>query len=284
MVSHYSKFIFIYIVGFAILFYSCNDKENEPCPELPNYSNSKKEFKEDFENGLQSFWTKELADSTRMDIVKDSFNPKNKILKIDLNLEDYASGGIRSEILMHPKDSFGYKANYSFKFLLPDSFFQKGEPQGWYIIHQWHDAPAPGFNWKTYNRKTQPPIHLLIEHNPNGEYFLYFKTGLEIGEIKEIVPVKWKNKLEPNKWYTFSCEILWSLYNKEGYAAPKLDGEYFLNQTSPNDTLVNHKIYRRNMYNIIPNYFKFGLYRSGRENYNRTIYFDDFKFESQRIK
>lgn len=283
MVSHYSKFILFSTVGFIILFSSCNTKENVACPELPTYSYSKKEFNEDFENGLQSFWSRELADTTRMNIVKDSSRPENKILKIDLNLEDFVNGGIRSEIVIKPKDSFGYKANYSFKFLLPKSFFQEGESKGWYIIHQWHDETNPGFNWKT-NPKTQPPIHLLVEHNPNGEYFLYFKTGLETGELKEIFPVKWKNKLEPDRWYTFSCEILWSLYNNEGYSEPKLDGEFFFNQKNATDSLVNHKIYRRNMYNIIPNYFKIGLYRAGYEKYDRTIYFDDFNFKSERIK
>ncbi len=233
---------------------------------------------------LDSFWTKEVADASRDSIVIDPLNDKKRVLKVELKLSDYASGGIRSEILMHPKDSFGYRTHYSFKFLLPESFFKKDEPKGWYIIHQWHDAPAPGFNWKTYNRKTQPPVHLLIEHNSDGDYFLDFKTGLEIGEIKEIVSSRWSEKLEPNRWDTFSCDILWSLYNNDGYAEPKLDDNFFKNWINPKDSTLVHKIYRRNMYNIIPNYFKFGLYRSGNEKHDRTIYFDDFRHESYREK
>lgn len=274
----------LYLLIIALLFSSCNNyrTKSESFKQSTNYP--KTEYSENFENGFQSFWTYELADSSRVDIVKDPFDPQNNVLKVDLEIGDYVSGGVRTELRMHPRDSFGYTANYSFRFLLPESFFKKDEEKGYHIIHQWHDEAAPGFNWSNYNTKTKPPIHLLIEHNPNGDYFLVFKTGIEIGEIEEIVPARWKEKLRPNKWYTFSCEVLWSLYNKEGYAEPSLDGEYIINYDNNLDPSSRHRIYRRNMYNIIPNYFKLGLYLSGKQQYNRTVYFDDIKFESRRIK
>jgi hypothetical protein len=84
--------------------------------------------------------------------------------------------------------------------------------------------------------------------------------------------------MQPNKWYEFSCEVLWHIYTHTGYAEPKLNGEPFFN--NPNDTINPHKIYRRNMYNGVGNYYKMGLYRFGNEIEEKTIYFDDFYCES----
>ncbi|MGJ8665375.1 MAG: heparin lyase I family protein [Patiriisocius sp.] len=284
--------VFITIFSTVTLFISCNDvsetKRNSSETKTININSISKNktikiIEDDFEGPLKKIWKKEQQDSSRILTVSDPLNKNNKVLKVDLNIGDYASGGLRTEVLFEPKDSFGYQTNYSFKFLFPDDFFKKGEKKGWFIIHQWHDAPAPGFNWKTYNRITAPPIHLLVEHNPNGDYYLIFKTGLKIGSMDEIYSVFWKEKLKPNEWYEFSCEVLWSLYNSEGYAAPKLNGEPPYD-FSDEVTQKRVKVMRRNMYNSIPNYFKMGLYRSNYEEYNRTIYFDDLKYNSFRVK
>jgi O-antigen ligase len=276
------------LLGFFIALFFYNTKPHQNKAENLNTIevklNKKKKFSDNFENSYKNFWLKELADDSRDSIVKDPLDSTNNVLKITNNLEDRISGGLRSEYLLHSKDSFGYKTNYGFNFFLPENFIKKGEEKGWIIIHQWHDAPAPGFNWSTYARKTQPPVHLLIEHNTNGDYYLFFKTGLEIGDIKEIKIVKWPEKMISNKWYSFSCEIFWSLYSDEGYAIPKLDDKYFVNEISEKDLQLSHKIFARNMYNSIPNYFKFGIYRQGWEKYNRDIYFDDFFAESERVK
>ncbi|GEQ84850.1 hypothetical protein ULMS_03580 [Patiriisocius marinistellae] len=274
----------------VLIFFSCkNDKEIfqktiiKNKEETSSNKNILKKFEDNFDVKLNSFWKRENQDSARIKIVNDPLEQENKVLKVDLNLGDYVSGGLRSEILIEPKDSFGYKTNYSFKFLLPNDFFKENEDKGWIIIHQWHDSPPPGFGWSTYKEKTQPPLHLLIEHNPDGIYYLYFKTGLKTGGMDEIYTTIWKENLKPNQWYEFSCEVLWSLYNNEGYSIPKLNGNYPFDLKG--DTMVKReRIMRRNMYNSLPNYFKMGLYRSGTEKHNRSIYFDDFKYKSIRMK
>ncbi len=243
-----------------------------------------KVFSDSFENNIQSFWIKEVADITRDSLVKDPTDSTNTVLKITNHLNDYISGGKRAEYLFRPKDSVGQKIKYSFKFLLPESFFKKGELRSSYIIHQWHDEPAPGYNWQTYKRTTEPPINLQVEHNPNGNYVLYFLTGLKTGSMDEVVKIKWPENLVPNKWYTFSCEVLWGLYNNKSYSEPKLDNQYFVNRINPKDSTLTHKIYRRNLYNSIPNYFKFGLYRQGLQKYDRSIYLDDLRLESIETK
>jgi hypothetical protein len=267
----------------VILCFSCNSEKEKTVVEIVDHRVNCKNFSDYFEGKIASFWIKELADMSRHSIVKDPLNADNQVLKIDLKLEDFTNGGKRSEIRMSPKDSFGYKTTYSFKFLLPDSFFQKDEVISRYIIHQWHDEAFPGFDWKT-NPATQPPIHLLIEQQSEGDYYLVFNTGIKIGSLNEVYSKRWNEKLKPNKWYTFSCEILWSLYNAEGYASAKLDGKYFINWINSKDSTEVHWISRRNMYNVSPNYYMFGLYRAGLEKHDRTIYFDDFMFESYREK
>ena len=252
------------------LFFSCKNETITLDNEVVEVSRS-----DNFENSLEDFWLKELVDEERATLTIDPLDKSNKVLKVDLKLDDYVSGGKRSELLFFLKEADGYKSYYTFRFMLPESFFQSDEKKGSFIIHQWHDAPAPGHSWKTYNIKTKPPVHLLVEHTNSSDYYLKFNTGLESGTMKEIKSVTWKEKLVPNKWYTFSCEILWGLYDKEAYCIPKIDNEFFINFETKEEV---QKITARNMYNTIPNYFKFGLYRSGIEEFNRTLYFDDFEY------
>ena len=117
-------------------------------------------------------------------------------------------------------------------------------------------------------RLSGPPIALSI----NNDY-LGLKTGVKSMSHKVTYTI-FEDKLRPNIWYTFSCKILWS-FDDTGYVEAKLNGEYFKNEEGGN------RIYNRNMYNIMPNYFKMGLYRSKNGPINRTILFDDFYLESQ---
>ena len=276
--SVYLVFIFLLLLLYVV-------KQNTDSPQDIKHkfiSNANKiSYTEDFSlDEVRSFWKMELSDIDRHRIVNDPMDPNNKVLNVELRLEDYASG-LRSELVIFTKDSIGYKTNYSFRFMFPESFFREGEDPGWYIIHQWHDLPDPGFNWNTQHKSTQPPIHLSVERDSENQYFLVFSNGLQTGGMDEIVKVKWEETLEPNRWYTFSCEVLWGVYNNRSYSIPKIDGRYMVNGHLPADSdIESHKIYRRNMYNSLPNYFKIGLYRSGTEKYIREIYFDDFKHES----
>lgn len=272
--------LFLMIIGFYYL-----NTRSEKLITLEPISEKSLIFNlmDDFDNHLQPFWSKEVADSLRYEIVSDPLDETNSVLKVDLFLEDY-SNGLRSEILVFTKDSIGYKTNYSFRFLVPENFFQYDEAPGWIIIHQWHDLPDPGFNWASQNKATQPPIHLMFERNREGEYDLVFKTGLKTGHMDEIVSVKWPGEILPDTWYTFSCEVYWHVYNNKAYSIPMLDSKYFINDEFRSEqSIEQHKIYRRNMYNALPNYFKFGLYRSGTEKHNRTIFLDDFQYNSERV-
>ena len=116
---------------------------------------------------------------------------------------------------------------------------------------------------------------MFITHDYSNNYFLCFSAGLKRGSLNEKKTLKIKRKLQSNKWYTFSCEVLWSLYNV-GYAEPKLNGRYF----SSSKNLDDNKIETRNMYNIVPNYFKVGIYRPKDGAIKRAILFDDFYLES----
>lgn len=218
------------ILIFIITCFSCISEKDDRFAEIVDLRKNCKNFADNFEGEMNSFWGKEMADMSRHSIVTDPLNAENHVLKIELKLEDFANRGKRSEIKMFPKDTSGYLSNYSFRFLLPESFF-KDESYIQYIIHQWHDEAAPGFDWET-NPKTQPPVHLLIENDSLGDYYLVFKNGIKTGNLDEIYSKKWNEKLKPNQWYTFSCEILWSLYNNVGYAAPKLDRKCLINWIS----------------------------------------------------
>jgi len=218
-------------------------------------------YSDDFEKTtLNKEWTKETATKQSLEIVSDPLNKKNKVLKLKLNLGDVSgkgrySNGYRCEVVYSPKDTINTVVKYQFKFLFLESFFKKGEKQGWIMIHQWHDNPALGYTWSDC-KGTNPPYNLYVQHNANGDYFLKFTRGLRIGNIDERTTITYKDKLIPNHWYTFENEIKWHVYSDKSYCIPKL-GQYFSDK--------KEKIYQRNMYNQIPNYFKMGLYWSGIE-------------------
>lgn len=237
----------------------------------------KTKFQDDFESGIQDYWLKEVSNESRCVVVKDPLNENNNVLRIKIDTSDYRSGGKRSELVVRPNDYIGDITKYSFKFLLPESFFQKEEKEGWIMIHQWHDEPAPGFSWSTYNRKTIPPFTLTFKHTSDGKYVLLVGTGLIIGNINEKVRYIYPESIEPNKWYTFTNEIKWHVYTEKSYAIPQLNGISFIEE---NKEQTLEKLKFRNMYNSRPNYFKFGLYWGGTAKHNREIFFDDIVIKS----
>lgn len=280
-------YIIILYTIFQNLSCMCPSQENEALIkndslEVQIAENENIVFQDDFENELQDFWDKETVNNSRFKIVEDPLEKNNKVLQVNLKLEDYSNGGKRSELKIPFHSELNELTRYSFRFMLPENFFRTDEKPGFIIIHQWHDEADPGFNWETQKKVTHPPIYLFIDRKEGGIYNLVFRTGLETGSMNETVTSVWQGELRSNEWYSFSCEILWHIYSHKGYAIPKLNGEYFYDSKNLDDK-EPHKIFRRNMYNGIGNYPKIGLYRFVNELYERVIYFDDFIFDSEKM-
>ena len=273
MTTIFQHVLYFVVVLIVINCVSC--KENQTVENTERFT-----FIDDFENELQPFWDKEIADESRYSIVDDPLSPGNKVLKVHLKLEDMVANGRRAEFPLWPSDSLGFKTNYRFRFMLPEDFFHSDESEGQIIIHQFHDMPDPGFDWSNQHKVTHPPVYLSVKRDDNHVYTMLFRTGLETGGMNESVIAESKVPLIPNKWYVFSNEIYWHVYTNKAYAIPKLDDEYMF--TEEVNGRKSHKIRRRNMYNSIPNYPKIGLYRQGGELHDRTIYFDDFYYETRR--
>ncbi len=269
------------ILLLTLVVLSCNKNEKKTIEEdkIPTTEGDfKREFQDNFEDSLQPFWfDHQFTDPSRLSLVKDPLD-KNKVLRIDLKVEDYIAGGYRSELVVRSKDSFGYINNLSVKFLFPKSFFKKEKKNGIIVIQQWHDEPYPGFSWKTNKNKIHPPQGLYVKHDTLGNFNLVFKSGLKGGKMYEIVLAEYEENLKPNIWYTFSLETFWSLYSKDGYFKPRINGKCFKKK---NQDLC--KIYGRNMYHTIPNYYKMGIYRSGTQENDRFMFFDDFNMVTKRI-
>ncbi len=268
-------------IGFillALIAFGCKSKlDSEEI--IIDYSDADPEFiwLDDFESSLANFWKLQQMTEDRLTIATEPGNTLNNVLQVKLDTLDYANGGRRSEMVITQKDSLGYLSEYSFRFKFQKDFFTPEAKAGWYIIHQWHDVPAVGYNWKSNKHKTRPPVALSVNFKPEIGYSLVFKSGLDTGNINEGIRLTYKGNLEPDIWYTFSNQIFWSVYKTDGYVLPKINGE------SMSDDRSDGKVFGRNMYNVRGNYIKFGLYRSGSQKNNRTIYFDDFKMTSRRI-
>ncbi|MEP3206998.1 MAG: heparin lyase I family protein [Gilvibacter sp.] len=267
-------------------FYNCGDSSSEKEKDMPQKARIANEeiveFKDSFDEKIASFWGLQLAKSDRAMIVKDPLNSENEVLKVTVTPTDRVSGGNRSEFVIKQHDSMGYLNKYAFKFMLPEAFFKEQEKDAWFIIHQWHDEPAPGFTWATKKDKTKPPIALTISYSPEEGYQLYYKDGLDTGTLDEAKRLIWTEELKANVWYTFSNSVFWSLYETHGYSEPRLNGELFT--PDKNAKLIEgDKIFGRNMYNAVGNYFKFGLYQASGQIHARHIYFDDFTMQSKRV-
>ena len=242
-------------------------------------SNYPEYLREDsFENDFAGFWRFQKAAPERIAISADPTNPNNQVLRVELHPDERTHGGNRTELVIAGHDSLGYRSTYGFKFMLPDSFFKAEDSNIWFLIHQWHDEPQAGYNWKTNKHKTKPPASLIVQYTKDQGYQLVYVTGLQTGDLKEAKILRSPIQLEPNLWYEFANEILWSVYDIDGYSKPSINGEVFLKDEEPT-------VYARgrNMYNAEGSYFKFGLYSSGQQKNSRTLYFDDFYIRSKRV-
>lgn len=268
------------ILAFLLIgFLNCSQAKKPSAPSIKTKESLAKArvFNDDFEKDLQDFWnTNEFVDSSRYGIVQDPLSPNNKVLRIVLKPKDRIAKGPRSEIKVKKSiDSFGYRNNVSFKFMLPESFYAKEEKKGGIAIQQWHNRPYPGFDWKT-SPKVRPPEALYFKHNEKGEWTLFLQTGLSVGNIHELRLGK-IDSVSPNTWHTFNLESFWSMYS-DGYFKASLDNQCFVYEEGE-----QCKVNGRNVYHTSPSYFKMGLYSSGSQENDRVIYFDDFEMTAQRI-
>lgn len=272
------------ILVFSILVLGCNKTNTETRTETVPALNKREvpvfEWEDNFNGSIADYWAQQLVESERGKIVEDPLNPDNEVLKLSLKPGDFTRGGHRSELVIRDYDSIGYTNEYEFRFMLPDEFFSDNELGSWVIIHQWHDDTAPGYTWQTNKHKTRPPIALAVHYSPERGYILHYKSGLETGNLEEVVGLVWPGELKANTWYTFKNTVFWSLYNEHGYSLPLINNAPF----NPDHEKVSadFKILGRNAYNAKGNFFKFGLYHSGREEHTRVMYLDDFKMTAKR--
>jgi hypothetical protein len=271
--------LFRVIVGMLVLLlgFSCSDNKEKTKPTLSE--DYKRVYKDSFEGDtIQPFWrTNQIVAPSRLQIVEDPSNAKNKVLKISLETGDSVAKGFRNEIVIHSKDSFGYFNKYSYRFMFPKSFFQKEKKKGIIVLNQWHDEPYPGFSWKNKAIKVKPPMAMYVEHTPDGKFKMVLHSGVRMGDVDEMTLVRWKDDLKPDMWYTFECEIFWSLY-EDGYVKASINDICF-----ELDGTEQCKFPATNMYHKRPNYYKMGLYWSGWQEHNRFIYYDDFKMTTERV-
>lgn len=230
------------------------------------------EFSDNFYT-INPYWnTSETTDKTRFEIVTDPLDDRNNVLLFHLFPDDFNSGGKRNEFVIRTKDTIGYKVEYSFKFMFPESFFKPDKEQDRIMIHQWHDKPPLGISWQDYKMLTRPPVHLYIQVNPDNKFYIIYAYGLWNKDIKELRHIKYEQPLLPNEWYKFENTIKWEM-DESGYSIPKINGEYLI---KPDENEAG-KIYGPNMFNDVPNYFKMGLYGNYKRNDTISVFIDEFR-------
>ncbi len=256
--------------------FSCNQNTKEEIQI--NKENYKRVYDDPIEDSLQPFWyTNQIADPKRLEIVEDPDSSENDLFKVFLEPGDKVAKGNRSEIVIKPQDSFGYRNNYSFKFKFTKSFFKKQNTHGYILLNQWHNVPYPGYNYRNQVVKVRVPFALMVEHHPDGSFKMVMHYGLRVNTLDEMVWAVWPGELKPDVWYTFENEIFWSLYS-DGYSKPKLNNILFEVEGIETSTFVG-----ANMYHVLPHDYKMGLYWNGKQKNNIHIFYDDFKMTTERI-
>ncbi|RDK88508.1 heparin lyase I family protein [Marinirhabdus gelatinilytica] len=268
------KIIYVFLV--PLVLFSCKQNENRDIV-ISNHG-EKREYNDKFQDSFNSFWyTHQVASPDRLQFVKDPSDDSNDLLKVSLTKTDTVAKGFRSEIIIKPKDSFGYLNKHSFKFKFPKSFFEKEEKKGVILLNQWHNVPYPGYNYRNQIVKVRVPFAMMVEHTPNGDFYMKLHYGLNVGTLNEMEYAIWPGELKPDVWYTFENEIFWSLY-EDGYSKPKIDGICF---ESGDEEVCSFE--GANMYHILPHDYKMGLYWSPGHVHDRHIYYDDFKMTTERV-
>lgn len=264
---------FLFLLMLSTLFYSCSDENSYDDEDIVQ------QFSDSFYT-INPYWnTSETNDSSRYGIVEDPVNKENNVLRFSLLPDDFIQNKKRNEFKIKTKDTVGYEVEYSFKFLLPSSFFTENKESDWIIIQQWHDQPPRGLMWGDYHMETNPPINLYIHVLPGKKYYLVYAYGLWDKNKKDLRSLTYKNPLKPNTWYSFENNIGWAMDNT-GFSIPKINGEKLIPQIED----YKGKIFGPNMYNDVPNYYKMGLYGNYLDKDSISIYFDDFKYKGYKQK
>lgn len=266
----------ISFLALCTLFLACDQDSKKET--FVSENGQKRIYNDKFQDSFNSFWyTDQVVHPDRLQFVEDPEDKDNDLLKVSLERTDTIAKGFRSEIIIKPKDSFGYANKHSFRFKFPKSFFEKEEKKGVILLNQWHNVPYPGYNYTNQIVKVRVPFAMMVEHTPEGEFYMKLHYGLKVGTLDEMVYAIWPGELKPDVWYTFENEIFWSMYG-DGYSKPKIDGICFETEGKEVCTFEG-----ANMYHVRPHDYKMGLYWSPGHTQNRHIFYDDFKMTTERI-
>lgn len=258
----------LFIIGLSLI--SCrNEIERDLSSNYKHY---------DYFDKIKPFWEKsETTDSTRYEIVTEK-ELKNKTLKFYLHPDDFNASGKRNEFKFKLEKEKDKRPDstvfYTFQFKFSKDFFKARQEKDWLIIHQWHDQPPAGMTWSEYDGPTGPPVDLAIFINPDNEHYIVYNYGIKTKEKNLKKAVRYKEPLQPDTWYTFKNEIVWS-YNDDGYSVPQINDTYLVKEE-------NGKLYGANIVNEAGNYYKMGLYGNLKGNDTISIEFDNFGIKSTK--
>ena len=232
-------------------------------------------FSDDFNAHEKTWIRKQVANTSRYQIVTDPQQEANSCLLLAQHPKDHFGGAKRSEYVFRPYTKAGKLVRYSFKFMFPNDFFKHRSVKDWLIVQQWHDEPPRWTAWEDYKENTRPPVALLLGLKKDAPITIEYGYGLKSNSYDQERVFVFKDSLRPMTWYTFSNEIFWSQDDNLGYSKPMLNGIPFV----PESVDSENKVYGANMYNSVPNFYKFGLYGNKKSQDTIAVFLDDFRFE-----
>ena len=122
------KPFFKFLIAAAyLLFLSACNQDKRPEMDLryePGSQNPVLIIKDNFQDGFNGIWKFQRVTDDHISIHEDPQDSGNKVMSGQLAPKDYNRGGNRSELVINSHDSLGYRSKYTFKFMLPESFFK----------------------------------------------------------------------------------------------------------------------------------------------------------------
>jgi len=229
-------------------------------------------FSDGFEtNSLSKYDLLLVSDSSyNTSIVSSPTRKGNGALKTLLRPTDFVFNGYRTELAIFNSAFYQSEAYYGLSFYIDTNY----QDDSYTLLCQWQDLPdyLQGESWTSTPVLHGSPPPLLL-HYVDGK--LELKGNESTMQSDKTFAISPSIPIEKGKWYDFTAHIYWDDTDR-GFIEAWLNNDFI----TPSNG-VDHKFYKRNLFNRSGNYFKFGQYHGHIvPTHTNTVFFDAVKIGS----
>ncbi len=208
----------------------------------------------------------EVADPSRVRLDTTQSRLGDGCVEVSIHGEDLVARGNRSEISISNFDPLNTTVWYAWSFMIPEDFIDE-IPDKPIMISQFHMLPdfEKGERWGTYDAEPM----LSVTYRYEGEVsYIRINYGLKNYNLNTVAELP----IEKGVWIDLMFHLKWSR-DQTGFVEAFMNGK----AVSPFNG-IDYKVHGPNMYNDVPPYLKFGIYRDKElHTVVNKIYFDELR-------